>query len=671
MEDAGTNGLFRVASIDSIEGLPPRRIPVNPAAFRNLIGAPMAETFVKMSPTATTFHTRKNVPDAMKDMKKFDLSFVDEKSGNRGRPGVLPATIIPGLMAQRIAASVATRPLEKRVTVAYDGHVAPVLDVRFSPQTFGDVGMLMKQIEKRSYSDDGVPRQERSRLSIPSANGSGSRSTLSSRRNVVSQEAAMSQESFSSGSEKSKDQKSLNVAGNYHSRNRSERSSGQSRLYNPFGDSSEVLSPPLPDSLESSDLGLIKRVGSSASTKNSFSAIHQLSPKFPPIPPGAGQLRPENINKVARRKPPPPISPRPRSVSQPQLPSEAFASPDIQVKPTSFLALHDSLRDSLDQDVASRTRRRLRTHIENLNSPASVTEAQWATQPKSAERPSNAGTMKETRSIGSFADLTTAAPSTTNFAFSPRVTRTMSSELRSFGGKSVNMDDIDRSPTSVYSGESAYGAEEGAFSPLATERPIGRIARRALGIEQFLEKEKSEASHDGHDAFSSVTQDPKNMVESATKSPMSPPTARRRPRSGVDNIFKNSSKQVTQKGKLPQVFTDNSFDHVQVTPRKPAPAGLNDLVAREAFAAAWRTVESTAVTPKFDSLKKVGSVNVQTTPTPTRRHKVLNRVSMKVDEGRMDNGGPQEEGKRRLTGDREYLRKSRHIKTASVDSEVY
>jgi len=237
-----------------------------------------------------------------------------------------------------------------------------------------------------------------------------------------------------------------------------------------------------------------------------------------------------------------------------------------------------------------------------------------------------------------------------------------------FGRKGMNMDDIDRSPTTVYSTESAYSVEKGG---LTTERPIGRIARRALGIEQFLEKEKSEISHDGHNALLPATEDPKNGVESVTESPTGLPTTRRRPRSGVDNRFKNSAKKVARKTQVPQAFPDNSSAHIQVAPRQPIPAGVDDPVSREAFAAAWRTVESTAATPRFDTLKKVGSVKVQTTPTPMRDYRVFSGVS--VDEGQMDTGGPQaKEGrKRRLTGDREYLGKSRHMKTASVDSEIY
>ncbi|KAG9021431.1 hypothetical protein FS842_006604, partial [Serendipita sp. 407] len=54
LDETASLVLFRIGSIDSIEGLPPRRIPIHTdRSIRELIGAPIVTTFSPMSPTAT------------------------------------------------------------------------------------------------------------------------------------------------------------------------------------------------------------------------------------------------------------------------------------------------------------------------------------------------------------------------------------------------------------------------------------------------------------------------------------------------------------------------------------------------------------------------------------------------------------------------------------------
>ncbi|KAG8832111.1 hypothetical protein FRC20_007968 [Serendipita sp. 405] len=402
LDETASLVLFRIGSIDSIEGLPPRRIPIHTdRSIRELIGAPIVTTFSHMSPTATAFHTRKNAPDAMKAISQYDRSFfssADEKPGPRpsglknlngsgGSGGsfeekeTVQSAIVPALVIQSVGAPAtnnATYPNQvtptptpqrytpspsnrnfkdgtstpgqdqrgKRVTLAYDGLAAPVLDIRFSSQAFADANVLIKRLGKHSPSGstDGSGHNHH-------VHGHGHLAPIMEQRTGISRSktfvgnVAITNTSSSSGSpfadpppprgrSRSLSQKSTATPSS------SAAAAAAPELNNPFADSYEVLSPDgvLGSSQESSSYfssmgrngepGKLTRkrtLSGSSEEEGSLRAIHKLSKKFPPLPPGVASVRPEELfangngngsvprprprsksmNNMGRRKPPP------------------------------------------------------------------------------------------------------------------------------------------------------------------------------------------------------------------------------------------------------------------------------------------------------------------------------------------------------------------------------
>jgi hypothetical protein len=723
IDETPVSTMFRVGSVDSIEGLPPRRIPVNQSGgIRTLIGAPMTETFAKMSPTATAFHTRKKVPDAMSGLRNFDMSFVDEKGGPTGDAAIIPTRMVQTISAPflrvagsgRVAnASTASggngsldgqgnvypeRPTflepgqgEKRVTLAYNGLQAPVLDIRFSAQVFPDARKLINGFGRHSPAGSITPGEDagserpalaRSRTS-PAA-------TISSRPNRLEHTAedignyqigvalTTATTPLVNTPTAAKDLLPMTRAADSGNRGRSHSTghkSAQTTLYNPFADPSD-LNHSFSSSQETSSK--TKREDSPLS-EDSLTAIRRISTQFPPLPSGSGPgLASESPTRSLLRKPTRDgrsgsaiserTSPaRQRSYSSPRLGTEVGAEEQMP-SPRRIIMQNFSPRGSLDRDVATRTKRRIHAHLKSVSSSSSLSglgEAQWAGgQAVSAGR----GGPHTSQSPGSSPNRTIATSVATSlFSTRGRVIRGIHTKYAG-GGRADLAEDMLTSPTTVFT-DSVYSTDDVSLPPLPTDRPIGRIARRALGIEQFLdeEKEKQGASQDRHGVPNqpSSSAQPISMANASFEVPIPvPSTSRVRPRSNVDAS--------------------------PVAPRMPMRSmTVDDPGARQAFAAAWRTVVPTIGSPSVGDLKNVSSVRVKRTPAPSRRQAVFSgesMQSMRVDEIHSDplspvfpsmrpqraimrNGTAQ--AKEPGESDREFVRKARLTKVASVDSEVY
>ncbi|KAG8812134.1 hypothetical protein FRC17_002174 [Serendipita sp. 399] len=379
----------------------------------------------------------------------------------------LQSTVVPALLVQNVAApatnnatfpdqvtrtvdptipptstnSNSTRTADlkgKRVTLAYDGLAAPTLDIRFSSQAFPDANLLIRRLGKHS----------------PSASTDGSHSHSGNSHPGISRSKttvgiATVVPSVSPFADPAVDYPfPLPKTGRGRSRSLSQKSSTPGsgpELHNPFADSYEILFP--------RGAGILSPGGSAedGSMEGSLMAIHQLSKKFPGLPPGVVPVRPEELFAngggggrrrsksmsnaavgVAKRKPPPPVlveesetmsttkstrSPtlvqqqqgrltksRPRSRSQPPAPipnrttgsnrySDEMVQMDDELGNASRPAGQLSPTASLDQDVATRTRRRIRNHLSTIepasasarSSAAGITgdnETQWAMVPQ-------------------------------------------------------------------------------------------------------------------------------------------------------------------------------------------------------------------------------------------------------------------------------------------------
>ncbi|KAG9022902.1 hypothetical protein FS842_005885 [Serendipita sp. 407] len=230
--------------------------------------------------------------------------------------------------------------------------------------------------------------------------------------------------------------------------------------------------------------------------------------------------------------------PRPRSKSQPPVPAQTVLKRNAgvydDVDGEYEIAGGDSPRrsagqlsptTSLDQDIALRTRRRIRNHLSTITPTSSSVRSsavggddeQWATVPQpftpssilalARQEPQKSnGSVQNRPGITTATVTATASPS--SLFSSPNPLPRGRETSRGYGSvprrRNTGETMID-SPFTVYTRESEYSVqmeEDVEFSPpLLVDRPMGRIARRALGIEQFLgeEKEKWEASQDGHD----------------------------------------------------------------------------------------------------------------------------------------------------------------------------
>ncbi|KAG8796896.1 hypothetical protein FRC18_009128, partial [Serendipita sp. 400] len=335
LDETASLVLFRIGSIDSIEGLPPRGIPIHTdRSIRELIGAPIVTTFSHMSPTATAFHTRKNAPDAMKAISQYDRSFFssDEKPGPRPNglknlngsgsgsgsfeeKETLQSAIVPALVIQSVGApatnnatypnQVTTTPTPhtpqrytpspsnrnfkngtstptptpststpagpgpgpgpgpgedqdyqrgKRVTLAYDGLAAPVLDIRFSSQAFAfaDANVLIKRLGGK-HSPSGSTDGSGHNHGLGHGHGhlapiAEQRTGISRSKTFVGNVAAATTSSSSGGGSPFADPppprgRSRSLSQKSTSTPSSSAAAAAPELNNPFADSYEVLSP--------------------------------------------------------------------------------------------------------------------------------------------------------------------------------------------------------------------------------------------------------------------------------------------------------------------------------------------------------------------------------------------------------------------------------------------
>ena len=132
--------LFRAASMDSIEGLPPRRIPLMDSV-RERVNSPPLPTFGRQSPTA------RGLQDAAKvrpPLPPSNLGKVDSRTSGAEKRVTTPEPIVVSAedgdvltdfipLARPRPARVPPRPDDNaRVTLYYDGRRAPTLVLRFS-----------------------------------------------------------------------------------------------------------------------------------------------------------------------------------------------------------------------------------------------------------------------------------------------------------------------------------------------------------------------------------------------------------------------------------------------------------------------------------------------------------------------------------------------------------
>jgi hypothetical protein len=227
------------------------------------------------------------------------------------------------------------------------------------------------------------------------------------------------------------------------------------------------------------------------------------------------------------------------------------------------------------------------------------------------------------------------------------------------------------SPITVFT-DSLCSADEVLSPPFLVDRSVGRIARRALGIEQFLgeEKEKKEASQDGHG-------DLKQRDGSA-------------PPSSAANVGFEDDPSRLPFPSTSRIRPRSNLDAIAIAPRPlKRSMTVDDPDARQAFAVAWRTVVPTIGSPSVGDLRTVSSVRVKRTPAPSRHRAVSSgesMQSMRVDEGQFGSLSPVSanmRSRRAIMGsgivhsrtptesDRRVVRKARSMKVAFVDSEVY
>ena len=165
---------FRAASLDSIEGLPPRRIPLMDT-IRDRIGNPRLSTFGHLTPTARNFNEAQRVKLAMppSDLTRMDsgsnVGGLERKSLTSG-PIIISAngnaltdidssrtTPVP-LIARPRPARTRPRPDSKaRVTLHYDGLCAPTLVMRFSMLEMPSPETVFANLEDISPSNPSPP----------------------------------------------------------------------------------------------------------------------------------------------------------------------------------------------------------------------------------------------------------------------------------------------------------------------------------------------------------------------------------------------------------------------------------------------------------------------------------------------------------------------------------
>ena len=370
---------------------------------------------------------------------------------------------------------------------------------------------------------------------------------------------------------------------------------------------------------------------------------------------------------------------------------------------------------SLDQDVAMRTRRRIRNHLSTVSPRVSVIDGdemngggQWVAIPPQPPL-SGKKSHRYSKSLGSAANRTATTANTplTPFSNGPLMTsssraETKATSVMSHGENHFEKDDM-VSPSTMYTRESVYTTDEedGAYTaPLPVERPLGRIARRALGIEQFLGEER-ERSQDGHGEVQTHARIPNNVpvdVEDISEYRASnilftpPVTMRKRPRSDVDPGFRSIPLPSKQARKQQERKQETIVEEPEA-PLQRSLTGVEDPETRKAFALAWKHAVPNAnvASPMAAAgLKTVSSVRAKTTPTPVHHRKVLSGQSMRVDEGHIDSldalvasplpiSPSPTAGFGRMKGstfvlandDRESVRRSRKAHVMSVDSEVY
>lgn len=158
--------LFRAASLDSIEGLPPRRIPLMDSV-RDRVKSPPLPTFGRQSPTARNLQDTKMKPA----LPPSNLRKIDSRRGEDDHEDKKSITSMPIIVsadgdvltdfipiARPRQARVHPQSDEQtRVTLHYDGLRAPTLVLRFSALHMPSPGTMLASLKNATPTDTEPP----------------------------------------------------------------------------------------------------------------------------------------------------------------------------------------------------------------------------------------------------------------------------------------------------------------------------------------------------------------------------------------------------------------------------------------------------------------------------------------------------------------------------------
>jgi len=155
--------LFRAASLDSIEGLPPRRIPLMDSV-RDRVNSPPLSTFGRQSPTARNLQDATKVKPALPPSNLGKIDSRPSAGGHEDKRSYTPAPIIVSAdddvltdfipIARPRPARVQPRPDEQaRVTLHYDGLRAPTLVLRLSALHMPSPGTVLSALKDVTPTD--------------------------------------------------------------------------------------------------------------------------------------------------------------------------------------------------------------------------------------------------------------------------------------------------------------------------------------------------------------------------------------------------------------------------------------------------------------------------------------------------------------------------------------
>ena len=420
--------LFRAASLDSIEGLPPRRIPLMDSVLGRVSSLPLS-TFGRQSPTA---HNPQDATKGKPTLPLFKLAKVDSHAsagGHEEKRSSTPEPIVVSVdddvltdfipIARPRPARVHPQPGDRaRVTLHYDGLRAPTLVLRFSALHIPSPGTVLAALKGVTPTNTEPP------------------SPVESVKKDIVKRRAMSAYAQS--------------------------------IPNPFDDADTQSLRPLPLRRASTQVRKRRDQGSVATVAtmgfDPIAEVRALANKFP-IPPDGSDG-----------------TPKPEQGSQSEH-EEGEHSSDLN-------------RSSSGHSKQSSTRTNsTRRKPAPIPSPGLVPRSVSIPTPLLAQPPSMPGTSMEDQRKAQILQKSrknwtpSDVPLNTGFALRPKnsVAVSVSTAAQTMG--------TSMAPSTPHTGMSFRDAIDSVYDPeyvvpLSEDRPMGRLADRAIEMEAYLDKEK-------------------------------------------------------------------------------------------------------------------------------------------------------------------------------------